>query len=136
MSVEPGNIALKRIYDDPADDDGCRVLVDRLWPRGVSTERARLDAWLKEIAPSTELRRWFHNGGGFDEFALRYRAELDGNPASVQAVAELRALAAERAPVRVTLLYGARERRDNHARVLAEYLGADLAEPAEAPAQD
>jgi uncharacterized protein YeaO (DUF488 family) len=116
------NIALKRIYDDPADDDGCRVLVDRLWPRGVSTERARLDAWLKEVAPSTELRRWFHAGGSFDEFTVRYRAELDANPATVQAVDELRELAAERAPGRLTLLYGAREPRDNHARVLADYL--------------
>lgn len=123
------NIVLKRIYDDPAPGDGFRVLVDRLWPRGVSADRAQLDAWLKEVAPSTELRRWFHGGGSFDEFAARYRAELGGKPATVQAVAQLRELARERAPGRITLLYGASEPHNNHARVLAEYL-------AEAPPAD
>jgi uncharacterized protein YeaO (DUF488 family) len=120
------NIAIKRIYDEPADDDGYRVLVDRLWPRGISRERARLDDWLKDIAPSTELRQWYHGAGrlagSFDEFTARYRAELDGNPEAVQAVAGLRKLAAAREPGRVTLLYGATDPQVNHARVLAEYL--------------
>lgn len=115
------DIALKRIYDDPAPDDGCRVLVDRLWPRGVTRERAELDAWLGDVAPSPELRRWWnHDPERLDEFAGRYRAELDGTPATVRAVAELRALAAGRA--RVTLVYGAKDPRVNHARILAEYL--------------
>ena len=70
-------IKLKRIYDDPSADDGYRVLVDRLWPRGVSKEVAKLDEWDKELAPSTELRKWFdHKEERFDEFARRYREEL------------------------------------------------------------
>lgn len=120
------NIAIKRIYDEPADDDGYRVLVDRLWPRGVSRQRARLDDWLKDIAPSTELRQWYHGAGrleeSFDEFTARYRAELDGSPEAVRAVAGLRQLAAAREPGRVTLVYGAKDPHVNHARVLAEYL--------------
>lgn len=108
----------KRIYDEAGPEDGFRVLVDRLWPRGVSKERAALDLWLKEVAPSTELRTWFHaNTGGFDEFAERYRAELRTNPA----VDELRRLGATHETV--TLLYGVRDPEHNHARILAAYLG-------------
>ena len=111
---------IKRIYDDASDDDGCRVLVDRLWPRGISMERARLDAWLKDVAPSPALRSWWnHDAERLDEFAVRYRAELDGEPATVRAVAELRELAAA-GPT--TLLYGARDPHVNHARILADYL--------------
>ena len=107
----------KRIYDEPSPEDGFRVLVDRLWPRGVSRERAALDLWLKEVAPSTELRTWFHaNTGAFDEFAERYRAELKTNPA----VDELRRLGATNKTV--TLLYGVRDAQHNHARVLTEFL--------------
>lgn len=70
-------IQIKRVYDDPAAEDGARVLVDRLWPRGVSKERADLTEWLKEVAPSDQLRRWYgHDPAKFDEFALRYRVEL------------------------------------------------------------
>ena len=116
---------IKRIYDDAADDDGCRVLVDRLWPRGISRERARLDAWLKEVAPSPALRTWWnHDPDRIDEFAARYRAELDTDPNTALAVAELRELAAHH-PIGTTLLYGARDAHVNHARILAEYL-ADL----------
>jgi uncharacterized protein YeaO (DUF488 family) len=70
-------VRVARIYDEPSADDGRRILVDRLWPRGVSKERARLDDWCKEIAPSTELRRWYgHDPERFEEFTARYRAEL------------------------------------------------------------
>jgi uncharacterized protein YeaO (DUF488 family) len=108
---------IKRIYDTPASQDGFRVLVDRLWPRGITKERAALGLWLKDVAPSTELRTWFHaQGDGFDEFADRYRAELAANPA----VDELRAAA--KAHPTVTLLYSVKDPERNHAAVLAEYL--------------
>ena len=110
---------VKRIHDDPDPADGFRVLVDRLWPRGISKDRAALDLWAKDAAPSTELRTWFHaHTGEFAEFADRYRAELDANP---QAVAQLRELAADHPTV--TLLYSVRDATNNHARVLADYLG-------------
>jgi uncharacterized protein YeaO (DUF488 family) len=108
----------KRIYEDPEPDDGYRVLVDRLWPRGVSKDRAALDGWLKEVAPSPELRTWFdHRPDRFAEFARRYTSELDANPA----VAELHALLG--AHPTVTLLYGARDAEINHAVVLANVVG-------------
>jgi uncharacterized protein YeaO (DUF488 family) len=111
-------VQTKRIYDPPATGDGFRILVDRLWPRGVSKDGAKLDLWLKEVAPSTELRTWFHHEeANFAEFEVRYRAELDHN----EAVEELRALVAQHDPV--TLLYGARDARLNQAVVLAGYLG-------------
>ena len=111
-------ILTKRIYDDPAPSDGFRILVDRLWPRGVTKERAALGLWLKEIAPSTELRTWFHaHPDAFDEFAARYRAELRTNPA----VDELRRI--ERANPTVTLLYSVKDPAQNHAVILADYLG-------------
>ncbi|BCJ55153.1 hypothetical protein Asp14428_66280 [Actinoplanes sp. NBRC 14428] len=111
-------VGVKRVHDEPVADDGFRVLVDRLWPRGISKERARLDRWLKEVAPSTELRTWFHaRPDRFDEFAARYEAELRDNPA----VGELREIVAAH-PV-VTLLYAARAPHDrNHAVVLARHL--------------
>ena len=72
------DVRVKRAYDDPADDDGYRVLIDRLWPRGVARERARLDEWARELAPSTELRRWFgHDPDRFSEFRVRYTSELE-----------------------------------------------------------
>ncbi|ANF31140.1 MarR family transcriptional regulator [Leifsonia xyli] len=112
---------VKRIYDPAAPEDGYRILVDRLWPRGVSKERAHLDLWLKEVAPSTELRRWFHHDASaeaevFDEFRTRYEQELDGNPA----VDQLRELAATHP--RITLLVGARDPELDHGKVLEEYL--------------
>lgn len=118
-------IRLKRAYDEPSADDGYRVLVDRLWPRGVTKERARLDAWLKDLAPSPELRTWWnHDPERLDEFTVRYRAELDGNPATGRAVAELRGLAVKNAAANTatTLVYGAKDPHVNHARILAEYL--------------
>ena len=121
-------IQIKRVYDEPSASDGTRVLVDRLWPRGVSKENARLDAWLKQVAPSPELRRWWnHDPDRLDDFAVRYRAELDSEPETTAAVKELRALIAgdERTQTKettTTLLYGARDPVVNHARILAEYL--------------
>ena len=109
--------AIKRVYDPPAPDDGHRILVDRLWPRGLTKARAKVDEWLKEIAPSTELRRWFHaDTSRWSEFRSRYRHELGDH---ADAVAHVRALARTG---RVTLLYGARDPERNHAIVLREYL--------------
>lgn len=114
-------IAVKRVYDRPAPDDGTRVLVDRLWPRGMSKEHAHLDRWCREVAPSSDLRTWFHHDPTrFAEFERRYRAELDGNPE----VAELAALGAEEA--RLTLLYSARDTEHNQALVLRDVLQAYL----------
>jgi uncharacterized protein YeaO (DUF488 family) len=114
-----GSFRIKRIYDDPADDDGCRVLVDRLWPRGVSKERAGLELWLKEIAPSPPLRQEFaHMQERFADFRAQYEDELKDNPA-VQRLLDL----ASRHQ-RVTLLYAARDPEVNHARVLLEFLEA------------
>lgn len=111
-------LRLKRVYEPPSPDDGCRVLVDRLWPRGVSKESAALDAWFKEVGPSQELRQWFgHDPAKFGEFAARYKRELASN----QAVAELRAIIAKHPDV--TLLYGAHDQLHNQAVVLKEFLG-------------
>ncbi|GAA0423747.1 hypothetical protein Acor_44430 [Acrocarpospora corrugata] len=111
---------IKRIYDEVDPSDGFRVLIDRLWPRGVSKEHACLDLWLKEVAPSPELRTWFdHRADRFTEFTTRYTAELDTNPAA----RTLRQLG--RAHPTVTLLYGAKNPEINHAVVLAEYLTPD-----------
>lgn len=113
------DIRVKRVYDPRDAKDGARVLVDRLWPRGVAKERAKLTLWLKEIAPSDELRRWFdHDPARFAEFARRYRHELAGNK---EAVSQIEALM-KAGPV--TLLYAARDREHNEARVLADYLEA------------
>jgi uncharacterized protein YeaO (DUF488 family) len=110
------DVRLKRAYAPPEPDDGRRVLVDRLWPRGVSKDRAHIDLWLKEIAPSTDLRKWFgHEPERWLEFRQRYLAELEGNPA----VDQLRAIAAEGA---TTLIYGAKDEAHNEAVVLAELL--------------
>lgn len=109
-------ISIKRIYEPASAADGTRVLVDRLWPRGLRKEEAGYDLWLKDIAPSTELRHWFgHQPELWDEFRRRYRAELAGNPA----VAELKALVAKG---HTTLLYGAHDQQHNQAVVLAEFL--------------
>ncbi|TFC24452.1 DUF488 family protein [Cryobacterium sp. TMT1-3] len=113
-------VRIKRAYEEASTADGCRVLVDRLWPRGVSKERADLTEWLKEVAPSPALRTWWnHDPERLDEFALRYRAELDSQPETKAAVVQLRALAAQGV---TTLIYGAKDPHVNHARVLAEYL--------------
>lgn len=110
-------LVIKRIYEPPLPDDGYRVLVDRLWPRGVSKDAARLDLWLKDVAPSPELRKeWHHAPDRFDEFAALYRAELDTNPA----VDQLREIIATQG--KVTLLFGARDVAVNHAKVLQDYV--------------
>ena len=109
------HVRIKRAYEAADDGDGYRVLVDRLWPRGVSKEKAHLDAWMKEIAPSTDLRRWFdHDPARWDEFQHRYRAEL-AEPERRQLVDELVARATH-GPV--TLVYGARDSVFNDAVVL------------------
>jgi uncharacterized protein YeaO (DUF488 family) len=111
------DVRVKRVYSSPAPDDGFRVLVDRIWPRGISKADAALDLWLKDVAPSTELRQWFgHDPERMTEFTARYTAELDTNPAAT----ELRALVASHE--RITLVYSARDERHNHAAVLADYL--------------
>ena len=113
-------VAVKRIYDAPAAGDGRRVLVDRLWPRGLSREAAAIDDWLREVAPSNELRRWYgHDPSRFAEFTERYRAEL-ADPAHVEALGRLREYAAGG---RVTLLTAVRDLDLAHTVVLAEALG-------------
>jgi uncharacterized protein YeaO (DUF488 family) len=111
-------LQIKRVYDPPAKADGHRVLVDRIWPRGLSKVAAQVDEWLKDIAPSTTLRRWFgHDPEKWNEFLRRYHRELDANPS---AVAKLRTLARVR---RVTLLFAARDTEHNNAVALKAYLG-------------
>ena len=110
-------IKLKRAYERPAPGDGTRVLVDRLWPRGISKGAAAIDHWFKEIAPSTQLRKWFgHDPERWAEFRYRYRAELRGHG---DLLAEIRAFA-DRGPV--TLVYAARDDQHNHAVVVRDWL--------------
>ena len=110
-------IRIRRIYEGVEGTDGYRVLVDRLWPRGVSKQRAQIDVWLKEVGPSNELRTWFHHDPQlWDEFRQRYLTELGSN----DALGELREIVG--AHDVVTLLYGARDEKRNQAVVLAEYL--------------
>ena len=110
-------IRLKRAYEPAKRGDGTRVLVDRLWPRGVSKEAARIERWLKEIAPSTALRKWFnHDPAKWEKFRERYFRELDRN---AEGVNELRALARGRT---VTLVYSAKDEEHNQAVALKEYL--------------
>ena len=113
------DIQVKRIYDPPGPKDGARVLVDRLWPRGARREETKLTLWLKDIAPSAELRRWFgHDPARFAEFSRRYRAELSANKDVVSRMDDL----LKAGPV--TLLYAAHDTEHNHARVLTDYLMA------------
>lgn len=113
----PHRVRTKRAYAAPSDDDGCRVLVDRLWPRGLARKALALDAWVKDAAPSDELRQWFnHDVARWGEFVTRYRAELKQPPAS-EAVAELVRYARQRS---LTLVYGARDEAHNNAIVLSE----------------
>ncbi|MDZ4689297.1 MAG: DUF488 domain-containing protein [Planctomycetaceae bacterium] len=113
-------LALKRAYERPGARDGFRILVDRLWPRGVSKEAAAIDLWLKAIAPSTALRKWFgHDPAKWSQFRDRYFRELDANR---DAVAELRKHARHR---KVTLVYGAKDETHNQAVALKDYLSAN-----------
>ena len=117
------NVRLQRAYEDPGADDGHRVLVDRVWPRGRTKEALRLDAWARDLGPSTELRKWFgHDPARWPEFRSRYQAEL-AEPGKAQA---LDALAAEAREGRVTIVYGARDREHNQAQVIADELDRRL----------
>jgi uncharacterized protein YeaO (DUF488 family) len=117
MSKRRRAIAIKRAYAAPSDEDGYRILVDRLWPRGLSKDKARLDLWLKDIAPSPALRIWFgHAPVRFVEFTHRYLAELNSN---VGAVAEIEKILGQTS---VTLVYAAKDETHNHAIVLRAFL--------------
>lgn len=110
-------IRIKRVYDAAAPDDGVRVLVDRLWPRGLHKSDVKMDLWLKDVAPSTELRRWFgHDPAHWNEFQTRYRQELSHGNADVS---QLMTLTKDN---RVTLLYAAHDVLHNHALVLQAFL--------------
>lgn len=117
-------ITLKRAYEPVAREDGTRFLVERLWPRGVKRDALRLDAWLKDVAPSTKLRQWFgHDPAKWPEFQRRYRAELDRNAGALEPILR----AAHRG--RVSLIYSSHDQEHNNAVVLKTYIDARLAGP-------
>ena len=119
MSQHESKIALKRVYEPAETQDGTRVLVDRLWPRGLSKERAHVDIWLKEVAPGNELRRWFsHDPDKFADFKRRYEAEL-ATASGKEAISQLRDLL-KRGPV--TLVFAAHDTEHNNAVVLRDLL--------------
>lgn len=108
---------IKRVYEEPSEDDGKRILIDRLWPRGLTKEKAKIDVWLKDIAPSTQLRQWFgHDYQKWREFKRRYQGELEKNITIVSQLVELLKKG------NVTLVYGAKDKEHNDAVVLKEYL--------------
>lgn len=110
-------LSIKRIYEDPAESDGYRVLVDRIWPRGLSKDTAHIDEWLKDLGPSTELRKWFgHEVDKWPQFRTKYRDELAGAADLWQPIVDR----ARSGPV--TLLFGARDTEHNQAVVLQEFL--------------
>uniref|UniRef100_A0AAU3GW71 DUF488 family protein n=1 Tax=Streptomyces sp. NBC_01401 TaxID=2903854 RepID=A0AAU3GW71_9ACTN len=115
------NIRVRRVYDPPEEDDGTRVLVDRLWPRGISKEHAAVDLWAKDVTPSKELRTWYHEDRDhrYDDFVDRYRTEL-GDPAHTEAVQELLALL--RRGGAVTFVTAVKDVPDSHVPVLVEHL--------------
>lgn len=116
-AVREAAIHLKRAYEKPSPDDGVRILVDRLWPRGVSKANAAIDRWMKEVAPSTELRHWFgHDPKRWEEFRHRYRAELSQHE---EFLSELRTIARKEP---LTLIYAARDEDHNEAVVLRDVL--------------
>jgi uncharacterized protein YeaO (DUF488 family) len=113
-------VQVRRIYDEPLTGDGTRVLVDRVWPRGMTKEKAELDEWCKQVAPSTALRKWYHHDPDrFEEFTRRYREELT-DPARAEALAHLHGLATDRT---LTLLTATKDAEMSEAAVLAELLG-------------
>jgi uncharacterized protein YeaO (DUF488 family) len=119
MTKQTLSVALKRVYDEPAASDGTRVLVERLWPRGISTERAHIDLWLKDVAPSTELRKWFHHDPQkFPEFRRRYTAELKSEAAQ-EALTKLREIAKQG---QLTLVFAAHDAEYSNAVVLHDLL--------------
>lgn len=110
-------VRLKRVYEQPSVADGTRVLVDRLWPRGLSKQAVSADLWLRDAAPSPQLRRWFgHDVSRWEQFSRRYRSELERQPEVLELLDDLR----RRAPV--TLIFGARDEAHNHALILREML--------------
>ena len=112
-------VKIKRAYDPPDSLDGCRILVDRLWPRGLGKEAARIDEWRPDLAPTNVLRVWFaHDPEKWEEFQVRYRSELE----ATGRIEELRKLAERAKGETVTLLFGARDRERNHASVLRKIL--------------
>ncbi len=113
----PSTVRIRRVYEEASTGDGLRILVDRLWPRGLSKEAARVDRWMKEVAPSTQLRKWFnHDPDRWPEFQKRYARELDE---SADLVSELVALARQG---EVTLVFGAKDEQHNQAVALASYI--------------
>ena len=109
-------IQIKRAYDNPSENDGYRILVDRLWPRGISKEKAKIDYWAKALAPSNELRRWYgHDPEKWPEFKSRYFAELDANPGSVKELFDFVSKGL------VTFVYSSKEQHINNAVALKEY---------------
>jgi len=111
------NIQIKRVYEEPDAKDGKRILVDRLWPRGLTKEKAKVDLWLKDVAPSTELRKWFaHDPARWTEFQTRYREELRANKEQFSLLKQ----EASKGPV--TLVYGAKDQQHNEAVILQELL--------------
>ncbi|MCB5292048.1 DUF488 domain-containing protein [Arthrobacter sp. SO3] len=114
------DVQVRRVYDATRDDDGMRVLVDHIWPRGMTKAKAALDEWCKDVSPSTELRKWYgHDPAKFDEFAKRYKAELK-DPARAQALEHLRELAKGQ---RLTLLTATKAADISEAHVLADLIG-------------
>src|SRR5271170_2527705 len=106
-------VRIKRVYEEPDTEDGKRILVDRLWPRGLTKEKARVDLWLKDVAPSTELRKWFaHDAAKWTGFQTRYREELKKNKE------QLSLLRQEAAKGTITLVYGAKDQQHNEAAIL------------------
>ncbi len=119
MATRRATIRLKRIYEPPSENDGTRILVERLWPRGVSKEKAAVDLWLKEVAPSPELRKWYgHEPSRWEEFRRRYRAEIEVN---VEVLSELKRWLKD-GPV--TFVYAAKDESHNSAILLKEFLEA------------
>ena len=115
--IPTGNVKLKRAYEPPAADDGTRILIDRLWPRGITKERAAIDQWMKDISPSTELRKWFgHDPARWDEFRRRYALEVRQN---ADLIDQLRSFARQGA---ITLVYSARDEKHNDAVELRELI--------------
>ncbi|PID25770.1 DUF488 domain-containing protein [Sporosarcina sp. P7] len=115
-------VQIKRIYDDAEKADGLRVLVDRVWPRGMSKQAAQVNEWLKEIGPSTELRQWFnHDPGKFDDFKKKYKEELKNNEAQQEELEKLKNWTKEHKK-NITLVFGAKDEKNNQAVVLKEIL--------------
>lgn len=115
-------IQIKRAYDEPSEDDGARVLVDRMWPRGISKEDLNYDKWLKGLAPSNDLRKWYdHDADKFEEFSKRYKKELEDHQEQVDKLISL-----HKDHSKLTLIYAAKDEEHNNAAVLKEYLKENM----------